>query len=317
MLQYSKQISGGPCLISVSSIKDRLRNQSKKDGTTFQDKLLTYGLERTLYRISTSPYNSKFTLKGGSFLYYAFGGKYARTTVDMDLLAQNTKNDEEEIGGIFKRIFEMQSDDGLFYDIKTLKVRRITEFKEYHGVKVTINAYLDKTLIPISIDIGFGDVIYPDRKEIVFPVLLNNEIPHIYAYSIYSTIAEKYEAIVSLGLANSRYKDFYDIYILARNFNINGEDLKIAIKKTFENRKTGFNDIAAFNDEFINDEINIKRWDSFVKKKRAIIKISLKETINLLKIFLLPVNESIINETSFNYYWNSKVTKWQNSEISE
>ena len=101
-------------------------------------------------------------------------------------------------------------------------MKNITEFKEYHGVNISIMAYLDRTRIPVSIDIGFGDVVYPNRVKMEFPVLLDMNVPEIYAYSIASVIAEKFEAIVSLGDANSRYKDFYDLYILAARCDLCG-----------------------------------------------------------------------------------------------
>ena len=116
---------------------------------------------------------------------------------------------------VFENIFSIECDDALRYDLDTLEVIYITEFKEYHGVNVSIVAHLDRTKVSVSIDIGFGDVVYPDRVKMEFPVLLDMEVPEIYAYSISSVISEKFEAIVSLGDANSRYKVFYDIYILA------------------------------------------------------------------------------------------------------
>ncbi len=137
-------------------------------------------------------------------------------------------------------------DDALRYDIDSLEVRSITELKAYHGVKVSIVAYLDRTRILISIDIGFGDIVYPERVLMDFPTVLDMEAPKIYAYSLNSVIAEKFEAIVSLGYANSRYKDFYDIYILCNNYDFDGNDLKIALEETFHNRQTGFNDIVVF-----------------------------------------------------------------------
>ena len=128
-----------------------------------------------------------------------------------------------------------------------MRLSNITEFKEYHGVNVSIMGYLDRTKVPVSIDIGFGDVVYPKRIRMEFPVLLDMEVPEVYAYSIYSVIAEKFEIFVSLGLANGRYKDFYDIYVLAGRYNLNGVELKNAIVETFTHRDTGFGDIAAFD----------------------------------------------------------------------
>ena len=220
-------------MISAISVKDRLKNRAIATGKTMQETLTAYGLERTVYRLSVSEYKERFTLKGGIFLYALFDGEFVRATRDIDLLAKNIPNNLQDMRNIFEKIFAIESDDALKFDPDTLDVKSITEFKEYHGVNVSIIAYLDRTKIPVSIDIGFGDIIYPDRIKMDFPVLLNMETPQIYAYSIYSVISEKFEAIVSLGIVNSRYKDFYDIYILASNYELDSKKLKEAILETF------------------------------------------------------------------------------------
>ena len=262
-----ENISGGTCMISAMSVKDRLKNQAKEDGRTMQDELVTYGLERAIYRLSISEYAERFTLKGGIFLYALFDGNFARATTDIDLLAQHISNDAEKMKEIFYHIFSIECDDALRFDLASLEVINITEFKEYHGVNVSITAYLDRTRIPISIDIGFGDVVYPKRMQMDFPVLLDMKAPKVYAYSIYSVIAEKFEAFVSLGLANGRYKDFYDIYVLSANYDLDGSELKNAILETFTHRKIGFDDIADFEAEFIEDSVRQGRWKAFIKKR--------------------------------------------------
>lgn len=157
--------------------------------------LVLYGLERTVYRISISKYAPHFVLKGGIFLYALLEGQYPRATTDIDLLAQQIGNDTEEIKHVFTDIFSLETDDPLRFDLDTLRVIPITEFKEYHGINISIIAYLDRTRIPISIDIGYGDIIYPECIEMDFPMVLNDERPRIFAYSIVSVIAEKLEAI--------------------------------------------------------------------------------------------------------------------------
>ena len=218
-------------MINAMSVKDRLKKQAKESGKAFQEILIAYGLERSIYRLSVSEYVERFTLKGGIFLYALFEGEFARATKDIDLLAKNIPNNLDYMKKVFANIFSIDCDDALKYDLDTLDVMKITEFKEYHGVNVSIIAYLDRTKIPVSVDVGFGDVIYPHRIKMEFPVLLDMEEPNIYAYSIPSVISEKFEAIVSLGNANSRYKDFYDIYILANQYDLDGKELKEAIEK--------------------------------------------------------------------------------------
>lgn len=136
-----------------------------------------------------------------------------------------------------------------------MRLKSITEFKDYHGVNVTIDAYLDRTKIQVSVDVGFGDVIYPNRIMMDFPVILSEESPKVYAYSLSSSIAEKFEAIVSLGYDNSRFKDFYDIYILSGKYDIDGSELMEACKETFGHRHTSFCDIVAFEDDYASDSV--------------------------------------------------------------
>ena len=260
--------------------------------------------------MSISKYREYFTLKGGIFLYALFDRDYARATQDIDLLANKLSNEANNIKKIFKSIFEIECDDALRFDIDTLNVKNITEFKEYHGLNLSIIAYLDKTRIPVSIDIGFGDIIYPNRVTMDFPVLLDMETPSIYAYSIYSVIAEKFEAFVSLGLLNSRYKDFFDIYTISLKYDLDGQQLLEAIKETFDHRKTGFDDIVAFSDEYANDIELQSRWKSFIKKKQVAIDIEFIKVINECKALLLPIIEHINLDASFNKTWNHLLKKW-------
>lgn len=273
----NENVPGGAGMTNTISVKDRLKKQAVEDGKTMQDKLITYGLERTIYRLSVSNYVERFTLKGGIFLYALFDGEYARATMDIDLLAQRIPNDAEEMKKVFNDIFSIECDDALRFDLNTLVVINITEFKEYHGVNVSIMGYLDRTKVPVSIDIGFGDV---------------------------------FEAFVSLGLANGRYKDFYDIYVLADRYNLNGVELKNAIVETFIHQGTGFDDIAAFDDDFTKDETRQRRWRAFIKKKKALVKVEFGETMQLLKELLLPIVESIHNENSFEHTWSKETKSW-------
>ena len=157
-------------------------------------------------------------------------------------------------------ILAQDTDDALVFDLDSIKAEDITEFKEYHGLHISAVAYLDRTRIPIGIDIGFGDVIYPNAVEMEFPVILDMEAPRVAAYSLESSIAEKLEAIVKNGFLNSRYKDFYDIYVLSEKYPFNYEKLQNAVTETFTNRKTLMTmDTAAFSDEFLGDTMHQTR----------------------------------------------------------
>ena len=298
-------------MTSAISVKDRLKNQAASSGKSMQEALIAYGLERTVYRLSISEYKERFTLKGGIFLYALFDGEFARVTRDIDLLAGNMSNSAEDMHSVFAHIFSIECDDALRYDLSSLEVKNITEFKEYHGVNVSIMAYLDRTRVPVSIDIGFGDVIYPKRVLMEFPVMLDMDPPEIYAYSLYSVISEKFEAIVSLGDANSRYKDFYDIYILADRYELDGNLLKEAIRETFDHRGTVFDDIFAFDSGFITSEIHQSRWKAFLKKKKALVNVELEEVIAMIKELLVPIVDSLLSNTEFTATWDHNSHSWK------
>ena len=300
---------------NADSIKARLKNLAIENGKSFQEMLIAYGLERTIYRLSKSPYVENFTLKGGIFLYAMFEGNYPRATTDIDFLAEQISNDENELKEVFADIFRIEVDDPLQFNLKTLSAERITEFKDYHGVHISIVAFLDKTRIPIAIDIGFGDVVYPERALIEYPTVLSEERPKIYGYSLLSSIAEKFEAIVSLAYDNSRFKDFYDIYVLAHLYDFSGKELQEAVRETFSNRKTELNDIVAFEEDFAKDAIRQSRWNAFIRKKKPLDPVTLEETLRVLKRFLLPILEW--NQGKHNHYeiWDHDKLVWKtNSE---
>lgn len=276
--------------MNADSVKARLKNFAVSSGCTFQDALVYYGLERTIYRISTSPYAGHFVLKGGIFLYAIFDRKYERATTDVDLLARRISNSAEEMRTVFRDIFSQDTDDALVFDLDSITAQDISEFKEYHGLHISAVAYLDRTRIPIGIDIGFGDVIYPDAVEMDFPVILDMEAPRVNAYSLESSIVEKLEAIVKNGFLNSRYKDFYDIYVLSEKYPFNYKKLNNAVTETFTNRHTHITmDTPAFSNAFLSDSIHQTRWNSFLKKKRALIPVSMNDAISRIRTFVTPL----------------------------
>ena len=287
--------------MNADSVKARLKNFAVSSGCTFQEALVYYGLERTIYRISVSPYAGHFVLKGGIFLYAIFDRKYERVTTDIDLLAKRISNSAEEMKVIFHDIFAQNTDDALVFDLDSITAKDITEFKKYHGLHISAVAYLDRTRIPIGIDIGFGDVIYPDAVEMEFPVILDMEAPRVNAYSLESSISEKLEAITKNGFLNSRYKDFYDIYVLSEKYPFDYEELRCAVTETFKNRNTPMTmNTAAFSDEFLGDSMHQTRWNSFLKKKKALIPVSMSDAMTRIKTFVAP----LLTQT------NASVTEW-------
>lgn len=295
--------------MNADSVKARLKKYAVESGHTFQEALTYYGLERTIYRISVSRHAEHFVLKGGIFLYAIFDRNYGRSTTDVDLLARRISNSSIEMKEVFREIFAQDIDDALTFDVESVSVEDITEFKEYHGLHVSAVGYLDRTRIPVSIDIGFGDVIYPDAVKMDFPVILDMKAPRVNAYSLESSIAEKIEAIIHNGYLNSRYKDFYDIYILTGKYSFDFRDMKSAVIETFQNRGTLMSmSTAAFGDEFVQDSLHRTRWNAFLKKKKALVQISLEETILGVKTFAEPLLEDTNTDAC---KWNPENRVWE------
>ena len=295
--------------MNADSVKAKLKNFAVSSGCTYQEALIYYGLERTIYRISVSPYADHFVLKGGIFLYAIFDRKYEWATTDIDLLAERISNSAEEMKTVFHDIFSQEEDDALRFDLNTITIEDITEFKEYHGLHISVVCYLDRTRIPIGIDIGFGDVIYPDAIQMEFPVILNMNPPRVNVYSLESSVAEKLEAILKNGFLNSRYKDFYDIYVLSSKYPFTYKKLHNAVIETFTNRKTIMTmTTPAFSDEFVTDSIHHTRWNAFLKKKKALVPVSIENAILQIKTFVQPLLEGTDNQ---DVVWNLDKRCWE------
>lgn len=294
----------------AASVKARLMNIAEKEKRSYQELLQTYGLERAIYRLSISNFSDKFTLKGGIFLYALFDGQFTRATTDIDLLGNRITREKDELKTIFIEIFSTYVNDGLTFDTSTVQVTDIAEFKAHKGVRITCLSHIDRTRISITIDIGFGDEIVPARSRMDFPILLDDPRPVVFVYSMESAIAEKLEALVSLGFLNSRYKDFYDICLLSRSFIFLGTLLQKAIQETFANRQTSMEYIAAFEESFVLDTLHQSRWRSFVKKKGILMDVSFIETVTEIKRFTLPVLSAIRGQYMFDKIWDHETSSW-------
>lgn len=303
----------------VESTKAKLKNKAVRDNRSYDEVLTVYGLERMLYRLSISPYKQHFVLKGGILLYallYAlYQGNYMRGTADVDLLGDNVSNQIEDIKTIFTEVFSIECpEDGIHFDLDSLSAIQIAEFKKYAGIHVSVDGYLDKTKLRVNIDIGFGDVIFPSSVMMEYPTLLDQKRPMVLAYSIESVIAEKFEAIVSLGKANSRMKDFYDIFVLSKTMDFFGERLLSAISETFENRKAKLDVIVAFESGFSADPDKKRQWNSFLKAKKVGTSLSFNDVITQVEMFLFPIAEALRQKNDFHMTWISSLGIWKTME---
>ena len=252
------------------SIRERLLNISKEEGQEYMKVLVRYLHERLLYRISVSPYKSHFLLKGSSLLY-AYDGFKARPTIDIDLLGERISNDRERLKGVFGRICHIEcEDDGVTFDADTLTLEPIAVEKKYPGSCVRVLAHLDTIVQQVSIDIGFGDVVTPCPLLLDYPLLLP-DVPDVelYAYSLETLIAEKFHAMVDRDESNSRMKDFFDVYELLRNHEIDKELLKESVVSTFKNRGMRYREeLALFTERFADDEKRNVMWRAFLRRIR-------------------------------------------------
>ncbi|MDK9717168.1 MAG: nucleotidyl transferase AbiEii/AbiGii toxin family protein [Trichlorobacter sp.] len=221
----------------AASVRQKLLNKAKAEQSDFNLILTRYGLERFLYRLGKSNYSNRFVLKG-AMLFPLWGIEGFRTTRDIDL-AGFDESDLEELKGVFQIICQTQAeDDGITFDSQSIQAEDIRDQMEYGGTRLTFNAELAGARIIIQVDVGFGDTITPEASNAIYPTILELPAPHLRVYPAETVIAEKLEAMVKLGIANSRMKDFYDIWTIARIFNFDGITLQTAIQRTFERRNT-------------------------------------------------------------------------------
>jgi hypothetical protein len=253
----------------AASVRHRLMNRARQDDQEFQFVLTRYALERLVYRLSLSPYAEKFILKRAT-LFYVWNptSRAYRPTRDLDFLMRG-ENSVEILETIFGKVIQTEvSPDGLVFDPESVKAAPIREDNRYGGLRVNLMALLEKARIPLQIDIGFGDKITPDPEEIIFPSLLGLETPHLSAYPKETVIAEKLEAMVSLGEANSRMKDFYDIHFLSLHYAFDGHILSQAIAATFTGRGTVIpvGEIYPLTAEFSCNPARQRLWTGFLKR---------------------------------------------------
>jgi predicted nucleotidyltransferase component of viral defense system len=242
---------------------------ARAQGEDFQVVLTRYANERLLFRLANSPHGSRFVLKGAA-LFTLWTGKPHRMTRDVDLLAFGVTA-ETSIQEIFSDVLALPGHDGVTFDLQSLHVGRIREQQEYGGVRVEVIAHVTSARLRLQVDIGFGDAITPDAVMVDFPALLDFPPPRIRAYPRETVVAEKLEAIVQLGMANSRMKDFYDLVVLARTFDFGGDILVQAIRATFERRRTTLpvGLPVGLTPAFSCDALKETQWAGFVRKSGA------------------------------------------------
>lgn len=270
-----------------ASVRARLLRLARERGEDFQLLLTRYANERLLFRLSASGNAQQFVLKGAA-LFTLWMGKPHRATRDLDLLGFGEPG-VEHVREVFSEVLTRDvADDGVHFDLATLAVSPIREDQEYSGVRVEVVARVTNAQVRLQVDVGFGDAVTPEASVVEVPSLLEFPAPRMRAYPRETVVAEKLEAMVKLGMANSRMKDFHDIAVLARSFSFDGELLTRAIRATFAHRKTTLPTTTpvALTATFAEDSMKRTQWSGFVRKVGISGGESLPETIAAVRTFV-------------------------------
>ena len=287
-----------------ASVRTRLQNLAKRKQMDFQYILVRYALERLLFRLSLSPHKNLFVLKG-AMLYAVWLDSPFRMTRDLDLLSSGS-HEAEHLAKIFREICLQEVDeDGLVFDFEHIDVAMIREDQPYGGIRLSTTACLGNAVMPVRIDIGFGDAVTPEPVEVEYPVLLDQPAPRINAYPRETVIAEKFEAMMTLGLGNSRMKDLYDLFILSRFFTFDGATLVAAVQATFKRRGTPVpgETPLCLSGVFAENRQKIMQWRSFLAREKIPGNSDLTVVVRDLAGFIMPVAYGVLDKKKIPGSW--------------
>ena len=300
----------------AASVLARLRNKARASGISYQQCLQLFMQEEFLRKLSVSDCDDFLILKGGLFIYTLTNFE-SRATIDVDFLLRGYSNSIEDVKNLICKVLEAPTGND-YIEMNAKGFEEISPQRKYHGISTQIIGQIKNLRVPFNVDIGVGDVIVPkaERRKISTQ-LPGFEAPVIKTYSIESTIAEKFDAILQRFELTGRMKDFYDIFYLSRTFDFDGLKLQTAIFETLQQRgtpydKDSFKRIAALAD----DEDMQKRWKFFLKTIKEDT-LEFPFVIAEIQAFLEPVFDAIVNENEQTKRWNSSAGKWLNLKEGE
>jgi len=289
----------------AASVRARLADLARKQHEDFQLVLTRYAVERLLYRLTRTEYAAEFVLKG-AMLFRLWADQPHRPTRDLDLLGRGDPS-VDRLAAVFRAVCGAAvEDDGLLFDPAAVTAGKIKEDQEYEGVRVGCVARLGQARIDLQVDVGFGDAITPGPVTVQYPALLDLPAPELAAYPRETVVAEKFQAMVMLGIANSRMKDFFDLWVLARSFGFAGPALADAVRATFARRKTPVPAAPplALTAEFGTDRGKVTQWAAFLKKgKLDAGGAGLVEVCEFLAGFLMPPALALAGGATFDQKW--------------
>lgn len=274
----------------AASVRDRLKKIADKTGENYNTLLVRYAIERLLFRLSKSKHKKRFVLKG-AMLFALWKETPHRVTRDLDLLGFG-ESSIEELKTVFAEICaQAVPDDGLIFDSATVKAEPIRAQEMYVGVRVDVQGKIGNARTPIQIDVGFGDATAVDPVDVEFPTLLDMPAPKVRAYRMETSLAEKYSATVTLGIANTRMKDYFDFWFLGKHFEFDGQELADSLLATLKRRGKDIptETPIGFTEAFAKDASRQAIWKSFWKKSvRTEPMLSLEEVVSFAASFLVP-----------------------------
>lgn len=271
------------------SVRTRLNNMARAEGSDFAQLLMRFALERVLYRIGKSKYQKQFLLKG-AMLFALWYDMPHRATRDIDLLAYGD-NDLEVMRKIFQEMVMVSCDDGMIFDVDGITTERILQKNTYVGVKVKIRGSLAKAKFQVDIDVGFGDAVTPEAVHSTYPVLIKDfPAPELKTYPVYTVVAEKLHAIAAHGEQNSRVKDYLDLFVIFEKEQLDQALLQKAISATFARRGTAISKtpLIGLTDDFANNPLKQAMWSAFLRKNQLADK-SFQTVVKTLREKLQPV----------------------------
>ena len=291
------------------SVLDRLKNKTKTTGVPYNQLLLILCQEEFLRRLSKSEYQKNFVLKGGLFIYILSAFE-SRMTVDMDFLLRNKSNNIDAIVKSIEDIISIETEND-FIEFEFNGVEEITVEKKYPGVSVKLIGKIGNTKTPMNMDIGIGDVIIPDSEIRVMQAQLKEfDDVEVLTYSLETTVAEKFDAILQRFELTSRMKDFYDIWYITGNFRFDGEVLSKAIKETLDNRGTVIQaDTMERVKNLGDDKIILTRWSHF--KNKMNLSMDLSECLVIIEDFIGSIVDKLLREEFLSSKWNPHKRVWE------
>ena len=294
---------------AAASVLAKLKNKAKAAGISYQQCLQLFMQEEFLRKLSKSGYEDTLILKGGLFIYTLTNFE-SRATIDVDFLLRGVSNSLDEVKALILKI--LATPTGIDYiEMSAKGFEEISPQRKYHGISTQIIGKIKNVRVPFNVDIGVGDVIVPHAEQrTIHTQLPDFEAPVIMTYSLESTIAEKFDAILQRFELTGRMKDFYDIYYLARTFDFDGAKLLTAISRTLEQRGTPFDKDSFQRILTLAEDVDIqKRWKYFLKTIKD-NSLEFSVAIEEIQKFLEPVFDAIVNEDDWQNNWDNFQGKW-------